>query len=386
MSPAIRPRRIALFAKDSPLFIKVLKALQAALEALGVQVHAGWPLPDGPALSAFLADWKPDAVLEINRTRRHITDCDRDFLHIAWMHDHRYGGEWLIDRIGDSRLTYFMMPPDLMGVAADGLGPWRYLWPGADPAVFAPRPTAPRWDMTLVGHMYGPLPPALLGKPVVAGTMPCGTVGELGDALSRLTPAALNRGIPFLQQWLADQVAACGAPAGQAGLSQEALSLFDELLPRLILRRFVADAMLRVSGRVRFFGSAGWALWPDYAPHYGGEIIDPQELADIYRATAISPHNTLWPLHFRTLECMACGGFMLINRVDHPDAEAAFGDFVPGDHYMPYDGADIEEEAARALREPARRMTVGERAARRVHERHTWRHRAEQILTDLADL
>lgn len=386
MTSAVRPRRIALFAKDSPLFIKVLDALRAALESFGVEIHAGWPLPTGPELSAFLDDWRPDAVLEINRTRRHITECDREFLHVAWMHDHRYDGEWLVDGIGDSRLTYFMMPPDLMGVDAERLGPWRYLWPGADPAVFAPRPTAPRWDMTLVGHMYGPLPAAVLNKPAMAGSVFCGTVGDLADALSRLTPAEMNQGIPFLQRWLADRVAACGAPVGQGALSQEALSLFDEFLPRLILRRFLADTMLRVAERVRFFGSPGWALWPDYARHYGGEVTAPQDLAEIYRATAVSPHNTLWPLHFRTLECMACGGFMLINRVDHPDAEAAFGDFVPGDHYVFYDGADIEEAAARALREPARRTAIGERAARRVHERHTWRHRAQQILADLADL
>ena len=122
-----RRPRIALFAPASPLYVNVLMGLRAGFADLGVDVHAGWPLPDGRLLTTFLANFRPDAILEINRCRDQIADCSVPCHHLAWMQDFQYEGRWLLDRFGGSDLFYFMLPPDIYGIDPDALPAWRYL-------------------------------------------------------------------------------------------------------------------------------------------------------------------------------------------------------------------------------------------------------------------
>lgn len=391
----ITPRRLALFAPSSPLFVHVLQGLRRAFTALGVDAQVATPLPDGRTLEAFVANWRPDVVIEINRSRNAIVDCDASFIHVAWIHDHRYAGRPVTHDMGGGAFTFFMMPPDLLGIdEAVVPGDWDLLLPGTDPEFFFERPTAKRWDMSLVGHMYPPLTPALLDMPLVgsaeSGVLASGAGGGLtvGEALDRVLDGdmdSLNRGIGDLRGRL-DRLMPEGAPEGgdvvrdPASFDQEVLSLFDEIGPRLRGRARLAELMSRVSSRIAFFGSPGWGLWPEFASRYHGEILDQGELADIYRATTLNPHYTLWPLHFRTLDCMACGGCVMVNRTTHPAIASCWDrDFVEGEHYLGCADGDFVEVARRALADPGNCDRIGARAAALVRAKHTWAHRAAEI-------
>lgn len=361
-----------------------LKGLKEGFEALGAEVHVGWPLLDARMLTAFVASFQPDLLFEINRTRDQIGGFDGKVLHAAWFEAGRYETASIAAGLGGSDWLYFMLPPELMGLDLASVHDWSYLWPGVDPRVFNPDGTARRWDLSLVGHLYPPLPAALLDAEMVAGGIGAGPFGAFVAMVDRLPLSALPLTPVEARARLADHCALQGVLLDPGQLDAHAMFLFEELLLRLRSRRIVADEMLAASADTRFFGNAGWALWPEYARHYGGEILTPQELAGVYRSSALNVHVTPWPYHFRTFDGMGCGAVMMINRTGRHAVGPVFErDFTPGEHYIEYDDGDFVEVAQRMLRDGDARTRIGAAAARRVAAAHTWRHRAAQILRDL---
>ncbi len=377
-------RRIALFAEGSPLFINVLMGLRDGFAACGVETHVGWPLPTGPQLNAFIGNFAPDAIFEINRSRNQIHGCDHKIFHISWIHDFQYGGRRLLEYYGGSSFYYYMHAPDTFGIDPDRIGPWRYLWPGVNPKIHCPAPASLDWDMTLVGHMYPPLSERLTQAVIEVRGSPVGTLGEFADVFNASPIGFAEPYIGRIRNLLAEFCRRKGVLLDPADIDPQALFLFDDVLYRIKERCAGADAMLSVSKETRFFGTPGWALWPAYAPYYGGEITDPRDLAAVYRASRLNVHRTGWPYHFRTLEAMGCGGVVMINRVRHLDVERRFhADFVPGEHYIEYEPEAFAEVARQALRDAGDRSRIAEAAARRIVENHTWRHRAMQIIADI---
>lgn len=379
-----RSLRVALFAPSAPHFVATLNGLRQGFEALGCVAHAGWPLLDRRMLRAFCASFKPDIVFEVNRTGGQAFDGKPPCLHVAWIEAFRNEMRWIGDRLEGSDRLYFMLPPDLLG-RPDMVGvEWQLLAPGADPEVFHPAATAPRWDLSLCGHLYAPLPRQVMDAPVMIRGTAMGTVGQLWQTAASWPMERHTLGYDAVVGNVVSHYRRLGADLGTADLTLETAFLIDEYIPRTASRTAIADAMLQLSAKVRFFGNAGWLLWPRFAPYYGGEITTPQELARLFRQTAINMHIALWPLHFRTIDCMAAGGLVFINQVEHPGKAAAFdAEFENGIHYVGYDGESFVETARRYLADPSARARIGAAAAARIAERHTWRHRAERILADL---
>jgi len=381
-----RLRRIALFAEPSPLFINVLMGLKAGFEALGVEAHAGWPPLSGRNLPAFLANFQPDAILEINRSLGHIKDHELAIPHVCWLQDFQYLGQRLLDDLGGSQLVYFMNPPDMFGYDPSGLNAWGYLWPGVNPALMGPAPQQPdfTWDLSFVGHIYPPLPAPVAAAPLVVHGTECGTLADAAaffDA-SDFTESAFS--VPALFDIFSGYFTRFGVTVDLRDLDERKLYLFHEVLLRTKGRRHIADQMLRVSRKLRFFGSSGWSQWPAFATHYGGDLADPPALQGVYRASALNVHCSIWPFHFRPLDAMACGGAVMINTVKHPDTDRLFhSQFTPDEDFISYELDEFPDVARRALADRAWTDRVRANAARRIREGHEYRHRAVQILRDL---
>lgn len=380
-----RPLRIALFADASPLFINVLSGLARALTALGAETHVGWPLMDGRLLSSFTANFHPDVIIEINRTRDSIHGCDSRFIHIGWIHDFQYNGK-ILDKIGGSHLTYFMLPPEIYGLN-QLKEEWSYLWPGVDPEVFSFDESSCMWDLSLVGHMYGPPSDEAMNSRIIVNGNDIGKFQCLFEDYLNSSINHSNISLPIVHEFVTEFFTKKGEPVSISDFDKNILFIIDEYMLRVKGRLTTAHAMLKTSPKLRFFGNAGWALWPEFAPYYGGEITDPSRMANIYRSSAINIHDVVWPMHFRTLECMAAGGMMMMLEVDNAEANKAFSTwFVPGEHYIPYRQDNFTAQAHRLLNDAPERRRMARAASRAIHAAHTWEHRARQILDDLAGL
>lgn len=339
-------------------------------------------------LRAFVAAFKPDLIFEINRTGELAFDDAPPCLHGAWIEAARYETRWIGDRLGGSDIVYFMLPPDLLGLEGQVGDGWRLLPPGVDLTVFHPdtagRSAAPRWDLSLCGHLYPPLPRSVMEAPVMIRGAAMGTVGDLWRAAVSWPMAAHTRSHDAVVGNVLAHYQGLGLALTAADLAPEAMFLVDEYLPRTASRVAVANLMLAAATDVGFFGNTGWLKWPQLAGHYRGEITDPSKMAQVYRETAINVHLTHWPFHFRTVDCMGAGGVIFINKADHPLRTSMFdSEFVEGEHYVAYDAEGFVETARRYLGDPDARSRIAAAAAAQIAARHTWRHRAERILVDL---
>ncbi len=126
------------------------------------------------------------------------------------------------------------------------------------------------------------------------------------------------------------------------------------------------------------WGSAEWAHLPGV--DYRGEAAWATELAKVIGATEVNVNisKPMFPtgLAPRILEVLACGGFLLSNRL--PAVEALFED---GKDLVYYDGLqDLEDKARHYLARPEERRRIADSGRRKVLAAHTWTHRARRIL------
>lgn len=383
-----RLHRIALFAEQTPLFVNVLLGLKDGFEQIGIEAFAGWPPLPGHLMPAFLANFRPDAILEINRSRNQIPDFDGKILHICWLQDFQFAGRPLLGTVGGSQLTYFMNPPDMFDVTPNTFGPSSLLWPGVNERLYCDAPTSePCYDMTLVGHQYPPLTDAVLDATLTLRGIDCGRMRDYVTYFDQSGFCEADFNLPALHTVIEGWFQRFIPDMSIAEIEPQRRFLFHEALPRMSLRCRIATAMLELSHNVRFFGSAGWGQWPQFAPYYDGELLDPLAAAAVFRATRLNVHASIWPLHYRPLDCMASGAAVMINAVRHPDvARLFYTQFIPNEDFIEYEMDSFTQTAARALQDKAWLDRVRRNGARAVLAGHTYRHRAEQIVRDLAGL
>ena len=132
---------------------------------------------------------------------------------------------------------------------------------------------------------------------------------------------------------------------------------------------------------VSVYGTREWALLdPVQGLEYRGEADWATELPKVIQATEVNLNvsKPMFPSGVgpRILETLACGGFLLSNRL--PAVEALFED---GRDLVFYDGLrDLQEKARHYLEHPGERRKIAERGMRKVLEAHTWTHRARRIV------
>lgn len=378
-------KRIALFAYPDGFYVNQLLGLKRGFESLGVEAHAGWPSLDGPVLESFTDNFKPDAIFEIDRFRDQISDFDGKILHVAWVQNHQAYGRRVHEKATGSDLVYTVFDLAQFGFPEATAAKARRLLLAVDPETFFPGRGEPEFDLSLIGNIYGPLSEEALDAELRADGKPFCRLRDMIDAYK-----AMNfRHTDFTVKKIDDFIRLFYLNHGYIVRDDQVPSLirfvFDEYMIRLEDRKKIAEAMLRVSPRIAFFGGDNWRKWPAFEPHYQRFLTRASDLAAAYRASRITVHNSAVTMHFRPLESMACGRPVLVNRTpldNTPDGIEFY--FEPWRHYIPFDLENFEETAAEALANPARLTEIGEQGSKRALEGHTWRHRARQILLDLA--
>ena len=155
--------------------------------------------------------------------------------------------------------------------------------------------------------------------------------------------------------------------------------------PRLLDRVALIGAALQVSRSLALYGP-GWDAHEAFRAYHKGIIDDHPTLLAVFQRSRINLANNTHGLglHSRTLECMAVGGFIFMHRSPHDERPGGMlTSFEPGVHYGAYTPETFREEALRWLADEQGRTKAGAQAAAVIREKHLWRHRAEQIVSDL---
>jgi hypothetical protein len=423
--------KIALFAPNrSALYVSGLLGLRRQFARRGIDCHVGWTYFDPDQMAQFCDLFRPDAVLEIDRTRNNAAIPD-DVVSIAWIQDWRSMSEDKIgnssDRFGGSDLYYFCAKPETLGIDVKGLKHWSYLLQATDPDLYFSEGLPEESDFSLIGYIPAkmhleqidhPLGVQLLGPPT--NTSDFGTIRQLLDAFRAhgLTwnkyDAAEARRIAnrHVCSFFDSRAAVIGDVSGGCAeeLQHELLplvsaSLFDRggrcLVPditmynvenevmRAIGRSSVVNAVLKVSQSVRLYGIGMWQTYPEYEPYYKGAAPTETMVRRIYGTTRINLHNAMTQMHARVLDCMATGSAIMVNKMLHNDAsqpDCLKAHFEADLHYFEYDEDDLDERARAVLDADDKRRKAGRLAAEAVRAKHTWSHRVDQILSDVTQL
>lgn len=386
----MKPLRIALFAPGVVMppnvYLDQLFGLKRGFEKAGVETYVGTQLLDPQVLKTFIRHYHPDVLLEINRTRSKLPELPRSITHVAWIQDYRFQGELLIGERSQSDVTFFIIEPTILGYQYDGHQ--GVLSPGVNEAVFFPEELKTLSDFSFLGYIPSPITEEERSRLLIADDAEKSVSVSFGQVVDGLMgrPEMLQGNFDYWKIHAAIHEVVenlTGKPLAEP-LPQEVLGFFDERLVRILERRAVLQALLRVSTSFRIFGPNTWKSWPDFEPYYGQYLDDQADMRRVFQSTCVNLHSSGLGMHFRVLDCMASGGVVLVNETPRQSQPGGLAQhFEPGGHYVPYTPGNVDEIARELLFNESRCKKIAKAAANEVLARHTWTHRAKQILSVL---
>ena len=383
--------KIGLFGKrltsydDAMLF-----GLAEGFRRCGVEPFTMTRLLDPPKLLSFCKYHTVSVILEINRTRNQIPALSPSITHVAWLQDPVTPERREPSR---SEITYYLTSPDVLGYDTTNVkGLTGILYTGVSTAYLASPPAEPLSDFSFVGYLPGPLPAEWRSQPMLAN-MPKPTLGEVVDAFSAWYRSA-RKTMTFgdlhtsrlEKQIRAVMAEAFGVPFGAPFRHHNIPLVFEQYVVRALDRMLVIDAVLTVSKSMRIYGLPYWTLWERYRPYYRKYLIAADDMAFVYRTTRLNLHSNPngFGMHARVLDCMGCGQAILVNESPYDQLPGGIRtEFEPHAHYIPYTVDTLAETAQRWLSDEKERRYIGEQARKIILEKHSWQHRAMQIIDDL---
>ncbi len=375
--------RIAIFLpKSTPFYMSTLFAMKRGFEAHGVEV-VGWTnLPESEHLIEFCRQYKPDAIIEMNRSRNDVPELPRNVRHVAWIVD---AGARKLDDYRDSEVLYFFASgfKKLYTVPAAGVVDW--LPPGFCSDVYRSEPASPQVEFMFAGHIPLPWTKEELDRVIYRDAHRTVLFGEVASAcfsewdklggLCMLQPGEVRKTIKDCMKTLAGCAVLLDAPALAYDVYVRNVRLYH--------RTKLMDSVLSVSDSVMLYGSENWSKWSRYAQYFNGFLSDPGELRRAYQDSSFVLHEGVG-LHFRTFDCMGSGSVLTyVSSVEDDQPEGINSLFEPHRHYIPVSKENMPDVVAGYRSNERARRRIGEQAAELVHAKHTWRHRAEKILKDL---
>jgi len=376
--------RVSLFFPRSTPFYEgllgqMLRGFQAAgCEASGLCRHLG-----AQELRDWCAAHRPHAILEMNRPGRDVPFLPAGVRHIVWVVD--FNGRH-VSYFEGSDITYLFGPGWVRAYPHRGFHRW--LGPGTDPSIYAPHGHGPRFpiEANFAGHIPAPWTEGELDRDLTGG-FGAYRFRDLLPALGRWLLEIPKHRRPRVTDSLEAASYFCGQATGYPVVVDERLAYdIRGRTIRQVRRAALVDGILAQCPGLQIYGPPTWPQWPQYAPHYRGQLERPEELSDVYRRSAVTFHEGNG-IHFRSIDAMACGALLFF--LEHPEDRLPGGietQFAPGVHYVSFNAKNFPEQIARYRRDKAAANAVRKQALQEILHAHTWRHRAEQVLCDLRDV
>jgi hypothetical protein len=361
-------------------------------------------------------EFKIDVVIQVNRTRDPEVPLPANVRYISWFQDVFPGTmNGFADGFRDSDILYALGDHEVLGLNVPLPCYVGSLVTGVDQSVLEYRKSkiVNQIDFSLCGYIPPPIENKIkLWRFLLPGFLRYNmseimlqTVKDAYDPLSGALDihelsSAISRNIDkyqskrtsvrrHLETWLFGLFSKNKTQGNKKSLLlqqiERATDYFTREYPRLLDRVALIENALMVSCSLELYGP-GWDKHPSFRPYAKGIINTQDGLLDIYSRSRINLNNNTHGLglHSRTLECMAIGGCIFMHTSPHDNKPGGMlTSFEPGVHYGSYNVENIQEEAARWLKDGTHREQVGVAASKIIMQEHCWHHRAQQIIDDL---
>ncbi|MBC8070150.1 MAG: glycosyltransferase family 1 protein [Deltaproteobacteria bacterium] len=372
-------RRVSVFLpRDTEFYRGLLPQILRGFTAAGVEATGALGHPGAAAMREHCALHRPDLVFEMNRPRRDAEFVPAGIAHVCWVVD--FNGRPLTYFEG-SEATYLFGESWVRHYPHAGFHAW--MGPGACEHDYAVTPHVPTFDTSFAGHMPNPWSEAELARDLT-GRGAC-SFGELLPEIEQLLRTLPVDRSPDDLLGAVDQ--ACRARSGHPLLPDDVLR-YDICgrTVRHVNRTDLVDAALAQTQRLALYGPVNWSRWPHYAAHYRGWLGEPAAMRRAYGESATNLHEGTG-IHFRSMDVMCSGGVVLWRTTPHDHLHGGIAEqFEAGVHYVPFELGNLGERLGELLDDPARAARIRVAAAAAIRAGHTWRHRAQTILRDVAAL
>ncbi|MBF0621109.1 MAG: glycosyltransferase family 1 protein [Magnetococcales bacterium] len=382
-------RKIAIFMpRPNPFYTSLFFYLKSAFEELGLEVCGGVGFLTDETLLEFCRRFQPDILFEMNRARREIPELPKEIRHVSWVVDTN-GRE--VNYFTGSELQYFFFWNWRKDYNAPEAKIVDWLPPGACPHTYHNQPAESLSDFSFIGHMSAPWTEQERQRTLWKDTQHTITLGDLLPEISTKILHAANTVAGLNNEDILE--IALNVLWERIGTRQEfpletALRYdLESRVIRMVRRQSALELIQNTGATVRYYGTGHWEKWPEYKNAYHGPIFDPEQVRKVYVQSRINYHEGVTGIHFRTLDCLSSGGFMFI--LETPDDSGYGGThalFTNKEHYVAVNPDNFQQMTQHYLNNESARKAIGANAAQLIREKHTWRHRAEKILSDLSRL
>lgn len=373
-------KRILLTSDKTNYYHSKLWGLANGFKQLGLEAMVIPDVPFEEQMYTLCREWKPDIIFEINRSKADLPDLPKEVIHINNQQDMEFGR---IFKESKSDITYFPINPELIGYKyLDNFN--SVLMMGVDPDKFYQEGDKEH-DFIFCGFIPKPIDQTLMNQSVFnyLGIVPYERKCTVGEVFEEFTRRAKQSDAKY------DKLISSITEIIHEKLAHNFNIRFDDKLKddlqytvfRTVERKFMVESVLAVSEDTRLYGPYSWTLWPEYCLYYYGHLVGLEALRKAYSKARVLLHNGNWTAgHWRVPEGMACGNVVMIQETPHDDKKyGILEDFEPYVDYIPWNEDNIKEQAKKALKD----KFIGENAKNLVLDKHTWKHRAEQILNDI---
>lgn len=362
-------RLLFYFQSDSPFYRNLYYSIRQGFLDIGCEIDGEPVILSGKELREKIATFKPDFVLEINRTKSEIDDFPKEVIHVCWIFD-----LWARDvsimysdviyTFGQHWATNF---PEKSAKLID------YLPPATDIHTYKPLDIEKKYDFSFLGHIPKPWSEEELnrevgikdGKPlffkdIIPQLTEHFTSWDTGLALYKFER---KHGFTFHKD-----------------LPQSLEYDIKGRIYRQVNRMHVLSLATNMSDNIVFYGT-NWDLYEEYAPNYKGYLDTPEEINKAIQSAKIMLHDH-HNIHFRILDAMANKTpVMLTSARRHSDDLEILG-FTKDKDYLEL---DIFTKAPTKFPE-TQLKEMAEHAYENVIKNHLWVNRAKQIIDDIKNL
>ena len=363
----------------SDFYIGLYEDMRDGFEEAGCIVEGGYQYLESEELIKKINSFKPDFVFEMNRTKDEIENFPKEVIHICWLVDYWgrvstniSGSDILYVFDNDWRNEYHKYNGKLVDVMNPGTNTKKY---------FIKDNKSISKSVLMLGHMPKPWTKKELDRVIDID----GLKIKFSESLKYIYPYATT----FCKADVLTKeiIYRMGIDSFIRKCTGDIFYDLSARATREIRRSHAIENLLKFDLPFTLYGNTNWLLRLKFKHYYGGYLSSQEEMNEAYNKHDFLMHDSSIP-HFRVFDAMSAG-IIVIRTFYKPE------DYNAWKHILLIDNKEIFtykfdnfDEISATLTHLTEQQIMELRYSIRnkILQNHTWKHRAEKVLFDVAKI
>jgi hypothetical protein len=366
---------ILLIGPDSRFHRSMLAGFAKGFAANGCRVGRWSGIADQSKVAEWASKQDIQLIFDLNGMIDPVAPWPSGIQHAKWYQDYQPANKLKTTRRGSVDHTYFLFNPKQFGVDIEEGSSWSYLPPGVNFDTKIRPLESYQCDVSFMGFIPHPVRN-------VAVAVDKNGLNIYLETFYKYYPKQLTLqsrlSIPHIERAMKEICTIL-----ECEMLENGRNIFLDKIIRQRERSEMLEAAISCTEKILIFGPPHWEKWDIFKCYYRGFIENRNDVEAIHRSSKINLHNGTVSFHFRVLESMAAGGFILTLRAMNDEALGEIRSyFEPGEHYDDFTLDTAQEVIKRYIKDDERRVKMVARSRAVAIRNHSWINRASEVLND----